>query len=137
MKASYGFSDYLIHLKSHKMRTIFTKLRLNERLIKNTRLAIESYYKCPMCNTNEIESVEHFILCCPRYDIHRDKLYTNLGIKSKIFNVLPPCDKMRVLLNLQLDLLSIKKVYEDCIIDEITSFIKSITLIRHTPLECS
>ena len=24
MKTSYGFSDYLIRLKSHKMRTIFT-----------------------------------------------------------------------------------------------------------------
>ena len=84
-----------------------------------------------MCNTNEIESVEHFIQCCPRYNIHRDKLYTNLGtcIKFRIFNVLPPCDKMRVMLTLQLDLLSIKKVYEDCIIDEITSFIKSFTLL--------
>ena len=45
------------------MRTIFTKLRLNERLIKNTRFASKSYYKCPMCNTNSIESVELCSIC--------------------------------------------------------------------------
>ena len=138
MKTSYEFSDYLNKVKSPKMRTIYTKLRFNERLIKNSLHANDPHYKCPMCNTNETESVQHFLLYCPHYNVHRDKLLGIFSRKSSKFNILSPCDKIRVLLNLQTELLSIKKDTdhdENDVYCAIISFIKDISLTRESPPE--
>ena len=37
LKRTYGFSDYLTRVHSPQVRNTFTKLRFNERLLKNTR----------------------------------------------------------------------------------------------------
>ena len=72
MKTSYGCSDYLTRLNSPLMRIIFTKLRLNIRLMKNIRSVDDTQYNCPMCNANVMETVEHFLIVCPHYGMSMD-----------------------------------------------------------------
>ena len=137
MKSCYGYSDYLTRLTSPQMRTMFTKLRLNERLIKNTRSLGDANFKCPMCTTNNIETVEHFLLVCPYYEVHRDHLFRKIISKSYKFDILSSCDKIRVILNLQFQLVCMNKDNEDVVISAIVSFIKIITNLRNTPPDLS
>ena len=35
--------------------------------------------KCKLCNDNNVETLEHFLLQCPYFDKKRSELYTGLG----------------------------------------------------------
>lgn len=117
------------------MRKKFTKLRFNDRLIKNSRLVEGTPYKCPMCDMDERETVSHFLLYCPYYKSQRDLLYQKISRKSKRYKFLQPNEKMAVLLDLQFELLGVGKDHKDIVIEDITIFIKLITNLRNNPPE--
>ena len=66
VKNDYTCSSYLSSIESHNIRSIVTKLRINNSILKCCRGNTPEELICPMCDLHVIENVEHFLLHCPK-----------------------------------------------------------------------
>ena len=96
--AVFGQEYYLSVIKNVTWRRQITKFRVsNHKLLietgrhKNMNLSART---CPVCDLNEIEDESHFLLSCPKYATHRNKLMTVVIDNSLYFNNLSPEDQL-------------------------------------------
>ncbi len=132
MKSIYGRSPYLSIIKSPNIRSVFTKLRINNSILKSScRNKIESELICPACNKCVIESTKHFLLECSRYANIRNVFHDKLKVLVRNYNYLSITDKMIIILDLNVEKLTKK---DDIHIQEfqniVISFVKEIYSLR-------
>ena len=95
-KETYSTSDYLSHINSPRIRSIFTKLRTDSNCSKDS-----SYTDlCPHCNVTQ--DVQHIILACdhPAVKAKRENFLARYAKYVKSFDVDTSRNKLRELLNL-------------------------------------
>jgi hypothetical protein len=68
-------------LSSIISRLRFNRAKLNHSLHKRARVQTDT---CPTCRNNTIETVEHVIMHCPRYDNIRFQCYCDLSAITKL-----------------------------------------------------
>ena len=108
-KNHFMYEDYL-NLTNVKHRKAITRLRISAH-----NLAIErgryTYPKtpvekrlCKVCNTNEVENEQHFLLHCPLYKEMREDFFTNVGNICPNFAYLEPLQRFNYLLSAGCDI---------------------------------
>ena len=94
-EGKYTISPYLNIIKNPKIRKIYTNLR-----ISNSKLAFSTTNRdkqnCTICNT--IETVEHFLCICPKFNSIRNQFNIfehkeHLSNHTKFAFVLDPIDR--------------------------------------------
>ena len=76
LKDLFKMSEYLIEVKNHEIRNIFTRLRCGYNILHSSigRFRNGGNKNCSLCNCT-VESVEHFLFSCPYFDdIRQDQL---------------------------------------------------------------
>ena len=104
-KETYSTSDYLSHINSPRIRSIFTKLRTDSNCSKDSSCRRYRDKKshtdlCPHCNVTQ--DVQHIILACdhPAVKAKREKFLARYAKYVKSFDVDTSRNKLRELLNL-------------------------------------
>ena len=104
-KETYSTSDYLSHINSARIRSIFTKLRTDSNCSKDSSCrryrGKKSYTDlCPYCNVTQ--DVQHIILACdhPAVKAKRENFLARYAKYVKSFDVDTSRNKLRELLNL-------------------------------------
>ena len=69
------------HLSSIISRLRFNRARLNQSLHKRARVQSEI---CSTCQNNTIETVEHVLMHCPRYDLIRFRCFCDLSAITRL-----------------------------------------------------
>ena len=75
IKNTFGFEDYL-EVKNFKFRKNIAKIRCSSHILEiekgrhNNKLRHERI--CTACSLNQVETEEHFLIKCPRYQTLRD-----------------------------------------------------------------
>jgi hypothetical protein len=69
------------HLSSIVSRLRFNRARLNHSLYKRARVQSDI---CPTCQNNTIETVEHVVMHCPRYDLIRFQCFCDLSALTQL-----------------------------------------------------
>jgi hypothetical protein len=129
LKQTYESSSYLKVLQSPVMKSIFTKIRIGNSILNCHNFDSETRdLSCPMCDLSVPESVSHFILVCPKYEVERALFLEQIGKLITFFYALTIVDKLKIILDLQLfkfpDSSHVK------IINTIVQYIKKIHSIR-------
>ena len=104
-KETYSTSDYLSHINSPRIRSIFTKLRTDSKCSKDSSCRRYRGKKshtdlCPHCNVTQ--DVQHIILACdhPAVKANRENFLARYAKYVKSFDVDTSRNKLRELLNL-------------------------------------
>ena len=95
LKNYYSCSKYLKVVESHNIRSILTKLRINNSKLKQDE-------NCNNCDGNPPNTVEHLLLLCSKTTHLRTQLVGQLDRHTPYisFSKLPTREKMRLLLDL-------------------------------------
>ena len=126
LKEGYSRSNYLMKVNDLSIRRVFTQLRtgshgLNECTGRYQKIDRESR-RCLLCNSSEIEDVQHFILHCSHFADIRKQLYIKLKTLSPAFEKMSSINKLKYILN-------VETKNNECI-SVICAFIKSINAAR-------
>ena len=78
-KNVYERSAYLSVIKTHEIRNIFTRLRVDMNILASCRYRQPSAPVSPMCQTG-IEDIEHFILVCPTWHHLRSEFFRSVQV---------------------------------------------------------
>jgi hypothetical protein len=72
IKDSYVCSPHRMLLKSPMVRSIVTKLRINNSILKSSKKieCIDDLF-CPECKEQVQEDAKHFLFICPKYETIR------------------------------------------------------------------
>lgn len=81
-KNSLQMENYLLFSSDLEHRREFTKLRISAHKLRietgrHSRIPAELRL-CTNCSLQEIENERHFVLQCPKYNIHREELFSKL-----------------------------------------------------------
>ena len=94
-------SSYLTKLNGRSKRSYFSKLRLGSlelEIEKGRWHNIPRFERhCKLCNSLEIESVEHFILSCPALSQSRDPFIQSISVRNSMFESMSPATKVKYL----------------------------------------
>ncbi len=127
----YTCNKYLHLLKSVNIRSIFTKLRIRNSILKTSNKTLHCgniEMLCPMCENNT-ETLDHFILECTKYTEIRKSFMAEMNNFIDRFVYLSSSTKLSIILNICLE--NIKRNAQiDDYIKLIATFIKAIYTIR-------
>ena len=125
IKQTYDYSKYLSYIRSPEIRSIFTKMRINNNIMFNNSNQYNDQLTCPMCSTNIVDVAQHALLECSKTLVTREAFSTSTRQIVKHYNMLSLKDKLLLILDLKVDLL-INKSHEEDFITKVTSYIKYI-----------
>ena len=106
MEISYTFcpfqiSSYLTKLNGRSKRSYFSKLRLGSLDLEIEKGRWQNIPRlerhCKLCNSLEMESVEHFILSCPALSQSRYPFFQSITVRNPMFESMSPATKVKYL----------------------------------------
>ena len=102
----FGCQKYIHTIQNPDIREIYTKLRINSSKLESSKVLInksESNGFCMCCNLNEIESPEHTLFKCSKFNSIRVKCYSKIHANDSNFeNVVKSNNKLLLyVLNLE------------------------------------
>jgi hypothetical protein len=98
LKNDFRISKYLITVKNIESRNILTRLRTDmNKLMWCQGRQQNSSRICPNCKTDN-ESVSHFLLKCPHFNIERAEFFNNMNAVDNSFGRKSEISKLKVLL---------------------------------------
>ncbi len=104
LKREYELAEYLVSVRDTKQRQILTKYRLSDHRLavetgrhRNTWLPTE-HRICGHCETEEVETEEHFLLHCPKYHHLRQIFFPKFTRNIQNFENMKNTKKMSILL---------------------------------------
>ena len=128
LKTSYILSDYLVKIISTPMRAIFSKLRINNSILKCSMRGVGDS-NCPMCDDDcSNETVSHFVLECKQLEAERKKFMLNLTSCVSGFEQLSKQEQLVCILDLKCA--AGNDEIEDEFVNITVSFVKEIYTIR-------
>ena len=98
-KNVYERSAYLSVIKTHEIRNIFTRLRVDMNILASCRCRQPSAPVCPMCQTG-VEDKEHFILVCPTWHHLRSEFFSSVQVFSPSLAMTSNLEKLNYILDL-------------------------------------
>ena len=128
LNSAYKFNEYLLKLNSPNIRSLFTKLRINNSILFCS-LRGQTHKSCPMCDDKTLENIQHFILECPELSTVRKSFMLRINSLIKNFMELSSNIKLQILLNLNCERL-VSKSKSDIFIEYVSSYIKTIYSLR-------
>ena len=103
---NYNFSSYLHIVKDPQIRQIFTRLRLSTHCLQECTGRYSGIVKeeriCKLCDSNKVESVEHFILHCNKFSAERNLRFSQITHIYGGFASMSDFQKLKNILNLNL-----------------------------------
>ncbi len=130
IKDTYTCSPYLALLRSPNIRSIFTKLRINNSTLRSSmKFNVTDGYNCPVCNENVLEDANHFLCICPKYNSLRDTFFQKMKKLVRNFSSMSDKDRLILVLDLKIDCV-IKNSDKDEFVNLVATFIKSIYSLR-------
>lgn len=130
LKHNYCCSTYLAAVHSPKIRAIFTKLRTNNSILRAYIRSTDDADKvCILCDSSEIETVEHFLLSCVKFRETRELYFMKIQDLVHNFRALTIPETLEALLSLKCETSS-TNFNTDTVISTISNFIKCIYEMR-------
>ena len=137
MMDTYKCRDYLNTIKSIETRKIFTNIRTDNSILSISKglrkgVALENRI-CICCNATSVEDVEHFLFRCSAFHTIRSRFYHNIDMVVANFNNIPVNEKLKLILDLNTDLLIFKDDMEPEMARKIIiSFVYQMYKLRQT-----
>ena len=132
LKKAYVFSTYLSVIKYPKVRSIFTKLRINNSVLRCSRwdaANTETSLTCPLCSSGIRENIQHFLFQCSSSKTLRESFMAEMNNYIDNFASLPDEVKLFTILNLDSDRIKNKSRIDDFVCT-ISRYIKSVYSCR-------
>ena len=98
-KNVYERSAYLSVMKTHEIRNIFTRLRVDMNILASCRYRQPPAPVCPLCQTG-VEDIEHFILVCPMWHHLRSEFFRSVQVFSPSLAMSSNLEKLNYILDL-------------------------------------
>ena len=98
-KNVYELSAYLSVIKTHEIRNIFTRLRVDLNILASCRYKQPSAPVCSMCQT-VVEDIEHFILVCSTWQHLRSEFFRSVQVFSPSLAMASNLEKINYILDL-------------------------------------
>ncbi len=128
LKSQYICSNYLSHILSPNIRSMITKLRVNNSVLRTSGYThIDNI--CPECNSNAIESVNHFLLDCPKSKNIRNIFLKKVKSLILNYNCLSKQELLCIILDADIDRVKDKSLIKE-FLSNISNFIKNIYMNR-------
>ena len=104
LNREYELAEYLISVRDMKQRQVLTKYRLSDHNLaietgrhRKTWLPKEQRI-CGHCQAEKVETEEHFLLHCKKYENLRQTFFTNLKQSIPNFEDILDNDKLAIIL---------------------------------------
>ena len=117
------YSRYLCYINSPDVRSIFTKLRINN--VPSLSGHINKQQICPMCDMQNSANAKHVILECSKTTAARETLLVYLSHVVKQFESFSTTDKLVLILDIKVDFLA-QKYDKNEFISKIAAYVKHI-----------
>ena len=101
VQEDYKTAVYIKAIRNPTIREVYTRLRIDMNILATSKTHGNNPITiCSMCN-NENETVEHFLLRCPKYQNIREEKFEIIAQLDTEFSNLNSDDKTRYLLALK------------------------------------
>ena len=87
--------SYIYKIRNPCIRKIFTRLRIDMKVLSTCRINKTIAPACPLCS-RELESVLHFVLKCPVYDRQRNLFIDKIVSRSPSFQKFRWCSEAKI-----------------------------------------
>ena len=125
IKKDFCIEPYLLHIKSKEKRMYYARLRTSCHILRvetgrHARVLVPfEDRKCTICNSDNIEDEQHFLLSCKEFEYDRMKMTNEMCSIIPQFNSMTGHNKLSVLLSSKdCDILEVAIRYINVIYDK-------------------